>query len=97
MDDLRDGIFAEMNGNDAIEIDVYRRNLQRTYVDRLGGVIETPSASSDLPALARGELVAIMMMTNEAASSRAEDATVKAHLADLHARCRKALDTENDV
>jgi hypothetical protein len=38
-----------------------------------------------------------MMMTNEAASSRAEDATVKAHLADLHARCRKALDTENDV
>ena len=97
MDDLRDGIFAEMNGNDAIEIDVYRRNLQRTYVDRLGGVIETPSASSDLPALARGELVAIMMMTNEAASSRAEDATVKAHLADLHARCRKALDTENDA
>ncbi len=97
MDDLRDGIFAEMNGNDAIEIDVYRRNLQRTYVDRLGGVIEAPSASSDLPALARGELVAIMMMTNEAASSRAEDATVKAHLADLHARCRKALDTENDV
>jgi hypothetical protein len=97
MDDLRNGIFSEMAGQDAIEIDVYRRNLQRTYVDRLAGVIATPSASSDLPALARGELVAIMMMTNGAAGDRAGDPTINAHLADLHARCRKALDTDSDT
>lgn len=33
MDDLRGGIFSELNSGK--KIDTYRRNLQRAYIDRL--------------------------------------------------------------
>ncbi len=50
--DLREGLFRELGGKPA-EIDLYRRNLQRAYVDLLAANLKTPEANSDLPAYCR--------------------------------------------
>ena len=76
-------------------MDIYRRNLQRTYVDHLASLIATPAANSDLPALARAELVAIGDMVSKKTGVGA-NAVTSAHLADLAARIEHALDNEND-
>ena len=55
IEDLHAGIWSELKAN-PIEIDLYRRNLQRAYVDLLAGFLDNPSEDSDLPALARSEL-----------------------------------------
>ncbi len=89
--DLRNGVFSELN-DESIRIDIYRRNLQRTYVDMLGSLIEDPSASSDLPALARVELVALKAALSKHESEVANDVTMTAHLRDLFARIEAALD-----
>jgi len=89
--DLRNGLYSELAG-EQIEVDVYRRNLQRTYIDMLGKMIENPSASSDLPALARAELEAIKSAIASSDSNAAVNEVVKAHLVDLTARIEAALD-----
>ncbi len=89
--DLRNGVFSELNDK-SIRIDIYRRNLQRTYVDMLGSLIQDPSASSDLPALARVELVALKAAISKRESEVANDVTMTAHLRDLFARIEAALD-----
>ena len=89
--DLRNGVFSELNDK-SIRIDIYRRNLQRTYVDMLGSLIQDPSASSDLPALARVELVALKAAISKREPEVANDVTMTAHLGDLSARIEAALD-----
>ena len=60
MEDLTNGIWSEL-GSMPVEIDLYRRNLQRAHVDILADQIgEEPSSTSDLPALARGELTSLL-------------------------------------
>ena len=56
MSDLHAGIWGELAKPAAVEIDLYRRNLQRAYVDLLAATLDNPSTDSDLPALARAEL-----------------------------------------
>ena len=89
-EDLRKGLFRELS-NTPVEIDLYRRNLQRTYVDMLAANIKTPAANSDLPALSRVELEEIRKLTQMAKGKGAKPA-VEAHLRDLPARITKALD-----
>ena len=89
--DLRYGIYSELNES-PMDVDLYRRNLQRTYIDMLGSLIEDPSANSDLPALARAELVALGSSLENCDSEAADNETVRAHLQDLHARIKAALD-----
>ena len=89
--DLRYGIYSELNES-PMDVDIYRRNLQRTYIDMLGKLIEDPSANSDLPALARAELVALGSSLENCDSEAADNAIVTAHLHDLHARIKAALD-----
>ena len=84
MGDLREGLFA---GRD----DLYRRNLQRAYVDQLGRALYNPTDGSDLPALARVELEAIAKMMRSGSRGSAID---RAHRADLAARVERALDPE---
>ncbi len=43
--DLRDGIFTELKGAAGIKVDPYRRNLQRAYIDILGGRLAAPPAA----------------------------------------------------
>ena len=90
--DLREGLFSELAG-DAIEIDLYRRNLQRTYVEHLGGLLDEPAANSDLPALARAELLRIRSLLDDRAGDANDDAVV-AHVVDLSARIDAALDPQ---
>jgi hypothetical protein len=88
--DLRNGLFREL-GVKPVEIDLYRRNLQRTYIDMLAGDIKTPAANSDLPAFAREELESIRELIRKADAAGAGP-VVQAHLKDLTARITKALD-----
>lgn len=90
--DLRSGIFSELEAR-RVSVDIYRRNLQRTYIDHLASLIATPAANSDLPALARAELVAIGDMVSKKIGA---NTVTSAHLADLAARIERALDNDSD-
>jgi hypothetical protein len=88
--DLRGGLFRELS-NKPVEIDLYRRNLQRSYVDLLSANIKTPAVNSDLPAYSRAELEAIRAEIQKTDISSAKP-IVQTHLKDLAARITRALD-----
>ncbi len=88
--DLRNGLFRELSAK-PLDIDLYRRNLQRSYVDMLAADIKTPAANSDLPAYARQELESIRDLIKKTDTAVAKPA-VQAHVKDLTARITKALD-----
>lgn len=94
MEDLREGIFREFAARGGSgQTSLYRRNLQRAYVDTLAGALATPASGSDLPAFARAELGEIdrLLATD---NRMAKDPTVRAHVGDLRARIAKALDVD---
>ena len=90
--DLHDGIWSELKAT-PIEIDLYRRNLQRAYVNLLAGFLDNPSEDSDLPALARAELeglskdIKAILDTGNVATLITRD-----HLQDIKTRADHALD-----
>lgn len=84
LEELRFGIFSELI--DRGPTDLYRRNLQRTYVELLGGALQDTSPGSDLPALARAELEAISALAERRTSVDRE------HRDDLVARVERVLD-----
>jgi len=88
--DLRDGLFRELSGKPVV-IDLYRRNLQRSYVDMLSANLKTPAANSDLPAYSRAELEAIRAEIRKT-DLPATKPVVQMHLKDLSARITHALD-----
>ncbi|GAB4383004.1 MAG: zinc-dependent metalloprotease [Phycisphaerales bacterium] len=92
MQDLRNGVFSEFAADGNRSPSLYRRNLQRSYIDLLADVIESPASSSDFPALARGELAAIASML-QAGDGAGE--IVRLHVADLLARIERALDADD--
>ena len=88
--DLREGLFREVGGQTG-EIDLYRRNLQRTYVEMLSANLKSLAGTSDLAAYSRSELEAIRDRIRKADLSRAKP-VVQAHLKDLVARITQTLD-----
>jgi hypothetical protein len=88
--DLRDGLFRELGGK-PVDIDLYRRNLQRSYIDMLSANLKTPAINSDLPAYSRAELEAIRTLIRKTDVSRTKP-VVQMHLKDLAARITHALD-----
>jgi hypothetical protein len=88
--DLRGGLFRELNAN-PVDIDLYRRNLQRSYVDMLSATLKNPARDSDLPAYARAELEAIRAMIDRTGASQIKP-VARIHLKDLAARISRALD-----
>jgi hypothetical protein len=91
MSDVRKGIWSELEGG-PVRIDVYRRNLQNSYIDLLSNKLNVrPSVTDDYRALIKAELrdlnAAIV-----AASARAVDRQTRAHLADARDQIAKALD-----
>jgi hypothetical protein len=88
--DLRTGLFRELDTK-PLDIDLYRRNLQRSYVDMLAGDVKTPAANSDLPAYARAELEALRDRLRKTETTGTKP-VIEAHLKDLVARITKALD-----
>jgi len=95
MEDLRQGVFSEYyEGRDGV--DLYRRNLQRAYVDILGSQVQDPAGDSDLPALSRHSLVQLRERLSRRGRPVAEDPVVEAHVRDLIARIDQALDLDSD-
>ncbi|WP_343746997.1 zinc-dependent metalloprotease [Chitinophaga sp.] len=100
LNDLKKAIFTEVYAHQAV--DNYRRNLQRTYVDNLTGMLApaapspipgfgAPDASrSDAAGIARAQLSSLRTDLRAAAASG--DAMTRNHYQDLIARISKALD-----
>src|SRR6185295_4563234 len=91
MSDVRRGIWSELEGG-PVRIDVYRRNLQNSYIDLLSNKLNVrPAVTDDYRALIKAELrdlnTAIL-----AATVRATDRQTRAHLADARDQIAKALD-----
>lgn len=87
--DLRGGIWNEVVDG-AEEIDLFRRNLQRTHVEILAMRLKAVSSNSDLPALCRAELQLLAAMIGELANTA--DPETRAHLEQILAQIEVALD-----
>ena len=100
LQDLRKGIWSEASATK--NVDVYRRNLQRAYVDRMAYLMTeemNPQRSdkffsvsqSDIRALVRGELNTLKRQVS-AAGNRAVNTVTKYHYRDLVKRIENVLD-----
>src|SRR5215217_689074 len=91
MADLRKGIWSEIEGG-PVRIDVYRRNLQNSYIDMLSNKLNVrPAVTDDYRALIKAELRDLSAAI-AAATPRALDRQTRAHLADARDQIAKALD-----
>ncbi|WP_247679984.1 zinc-dependent metalloprotease [Chitinophaga polysaccharea] len=100
LNDLKKNIFSEIYTHQSV--DVYRRNLQRAYVDNLTelvapaapsgnimfGSVANPS-KSDAASIGRAQLVALR---TELRAATGGDGMTRSHVQDLIARINKALD-----
>ncbi len=90
MDDLTNAIFTEVKSKKSI--DIYRRNLQRTYVDALGKALEqkdNAAKNSDITATVRAQIKKIDTMLATYASA---DISSAYHKDDLRSRIKNILD-----
>ena len=91
MADLRKGIWSEIEGG-PVRIDVYRRNLQNSYIELLSNKLNVrPAVTDDYRALIKAELRDLSAAIN-VALPRATDRQTRAHLADARDQIAKALD-----
>ncbi|MDG1571548.1 zinc-dependent metalloprotease [Robiginitalea sp. M366] len=93
--DVRRGIFSEFDSGR--QVDPYRRNLQRTFVDQMKDLMAMEDGkmnSSDIKAVARGTL-STLKKDLEKAASRYRDQTSKFHVQDLVARIDNILDPQD--
>lgn len=103
--DLRGGIWGELNAS-RVTVDVYRRNLQRAFLDRVNTELNPPAPAAgaaaavatrppswgnDVRAMLKAELRTIDQMAARA-QGRAGDAMTRVHLADLRNEIEKILD-----
>lgn len=93
MSDVRRGIWSEIEpGPGVVRIDVYRRNLQNSYIDLLSNKLNMrPSVTDDYRALIKAELRDLSVAIGSALQ-RAGDRATRAHLADARDQIAKALD-----
>jgi len=92
-DDLKKSVWSELNSGKAI--DIYRRGLQRAYVQSLVGLVAlsaNPAVISDAPAVARGQLIALR--TDIAKAIPAAKGISKSHLQDMYAIIDTTLNTK---
>jgi hypothetical protein len=104
--DLRGGVWSELTQG-APRVDVYRRNLQRAYVDAAGNTINPPplpatataaqrsaaaaARGSDARALLRGELIELQRLVRTAVN-RTNDAMTRLHLRDIDLEITRILE-----
>lgn len=80
MDDLEKGIWSELKTGK--KITVYRRNLQRAYIDKLASMLDNEKDGSDLRALSRSRLKGLERQIKTALSSQTDSLSV-VHLRDI--------------
>lgn len=88
--DIRAGLWGDLKG-DAPDLDLYRRNVQRAYVETLIGEVNKDSATSDLPSYARGELKALLADIDTCKDKKVTPST-RLFLDDLRIRIAQALE-----
>jgi hypothetical protein len=89
--DVRRGIWGELAGA-SVQVDPFRRALQRSYIDLMGGKINSRTPPTDeVRALVRAELQSLSQEIGAAIAKSADRAT-RAHLADSRDQIAKALD-----
>ncbi|HSJ25136.1 MAG TPA: zinc-dependent metalloprotease [Longimicrobiales bacterium] len=106
LSDLRSGIWSELSQSNP-NINVYRRNLQRAYIEAANTAINPPAPAanasaaqqqaytaarfSDARALLRGELVELQRLI-QTATTRTSDTMTRLHLRDLDLEITRLLD-----
>ena len=109
LDDLRGAVWSELRTGRSI--DIYRRNLQRGYLERMEWLMTeeppTPPAffaafvtnvnvsQSDIRPFARGELVRLKREITRALNRGGLDRATRLHLQDAIVRIDRILDPEN--
>lgn len=89
MRDLRSGIFSELNY--IKNVDLFRRNLQKSYIDRLGMLLNADETkNSDISSITRGELQALNFQLT-IAKNRKVNRMTKYHYSDCLARVKEIL------
>ena len=86
--DLRRAVWREIDET-SVQIDPYRRNLQRAYLDAMGDKVNRTSGESR--PLARGELRALDASVR-AAIAKAADRMTRLHLQDVRDQIARILD-----
>lgn len=92
LEDVRSGVWGELSNSSAI--DVYRRNLQRTYLSHIQNLMESENNSvhgSDIKALLRDELQTLKQQVDRSVT-RTNDRATQVHLRDVQVRIEKILD-----
>jgi hypothetical protein len=88
--EVSSAVWSELERNPTA-IDLYRRNLQRAHVELLAERLESDDLASDMPALARGELL-LLLSRCERGLQAGPDETTSRHLQDISARIKLALE-----
>ena len=89
MRDLRLGIFSEVNYTQ--NVDVFRRNLQKSYIDRLDVLLNSENTkNSDISSIARGELE-ILNFQLTIAKNRKVNRITKYHYRDCMSKIKEIL------
>ncbi|WP_129716545.1 zinc-dependent metalloprotease [Pedobacter sp. SYP-B3415] len=91
--DLQKNIFTELNTNQAV--DVYRRNLQKIYVDKLIGIVKPAPVSQASAAMGRGSAGGPSRAVT--ASNSDVVSVVKGQLRELQARLKTASGSANGM
>ena len=84
LNDLKKGIWSELPGK--TRIDVYRRNLQKSYINILDGLLNPPKSSGS------SDIIVIMLGGSSASSNDKSDirSVVRAHLSSLRNEVKAA-------
>jgi len=95
--DLKKGVWAELTNGKAI--DIYKRNMQKNYVNALITIIDPKSnppgtRASDATGIARTQLMDLRQSIRNAAAS--SSGIKRSHLLDLLAQIETALDTSKN-
>lgn len=107
LSDLRHGVFTEIYGSGAVKIDIYRRGLQRAYLQTIETKINPPAASAAAagggrggagPASNAGEIKAMLRgelkqldVELAGAAKRTTDVATKRHLDDARQQISHTL------
>jgi hypothetical protein len=90
--DVRKGIWSEVYEGTSSQVDAYRRNLQRTYVETLANRVNgAQAANNDARAFFRGELKTLDSDL-QTALNRVTDRATRLHIEDVRSQIARALD-----
>lgn len=92
IDDLRKGVWSELDSR-PVRIDLYRRNLQRSYIDVIKSKLtdENIPVAGEVRAYLRGSIIEVQRAVDRAIPNAADRAT-RYHLQDIKEEIRKIFD-----